>query len=330
MPASEACLKAFLKRDGSCRINRIKRISIKENFQDNFLLVLNDLDQYPLIREYLLTIDDSHLLQQLASQATTDKTWGNFKIDFGSACWQNLVQNPTSFGNTQPCPLANTQEDIFREVQKELSCIVDLVCESFNLLRYYRVDNFLYRFCQQIHPQGIIPAWRVAFNRPDQVLQVHEDSNNESRHLMSPVGVFSQILQTNDGPLRLTKIGYSRKSLYDSTLRESIIQPIVQDFFTWEAGQPDLLKFCSSELFRLKPNSSLPHVIWNVLLVCLLISMLLSSYKNCYRLIVMNAPLFCTTALQMNYHIISSPFMKRSRSPLLPFRIPCQRCHLSI
>jgi hypothetical protein len=117
------------------------------------------------------------------------------------------------------------------------------VCETFNLPLYYRVDNFHSKFCQQIHPQGIIPAWRVAFNRPDQVLQVHEDSHNESCHLMSPIGVFSRLLQTNNGPLQLTKIGYSRKSLYDSTLRESIIQPIVQEFLTWEAGQPDLLKF---------------------------------------------------------------------------------------
>jgi hypothetical protein len=71
MPAFEACLNAFLKKDGS---SWIKRISIQENLQDDFLVVLNDLDQYPLIREYLLTIDDSHLLQRLASQATADKT----------------------------------------------------------------------------------------------------------------------------------------------------------------------------------------------------------------------------------------------------------------
>jgi hypothetical protein len=71
MPAFEACLKAFFKKDGS---SRIKRISIKENFRDDFLVVLNNLDQYPLIREYLLTIDDSHLLQRLASHATADKT----------------------------------------------------------------------------------------------------------------------------------------------------------------------------------------------------------------------------------------------------------------
>jgi hypothetical protein len=63
MPAFEACLKAFLKKDGS---SRIKRISIEENFRDEFLVVLNNLDQYPLIRKYLLTIDGSHLLQQLA------------------------------------------------------------------------------------------------------------------------------------------------------------------------------------------------------------------------------------------------------------------------
>jgi hypothetical protein len=150
---------------------------------------------------------------------------------------------------------------MFQEVQKELSCIVNLVCETFKFPLYYQVDDFHSKFCHQIHPQGIIPAWRVAFNRPDQVLQAHEDSKNESHHLMSPVGVFSRFLQTNNVPLQLTKKGYSCKSLYDPTLRKSIIQPIVQEFLTWEVGKPDLLKFFFSELFRLKPNSSLPHVI---------------------------------------------------------------------
>jgi hypothetical protein len=191
MPAFEACLKAFFKKDGS---SRIKQISIDKNFQDEFLVTLNDLDQYPSIREYLLTIDDSHLLQRIASQAAVDKTQGNCKADFGYACGQNLVRDHTSFGNTRPCLLANTWDDIYRQVHKDLSCIVDLVCETFNLLLYFRVDNIHSKFCQQIHPQGIIPAWRVAFSRPDQLLQVHEDSNNESRPLMFPVGVFSRLL----------------------------------------------------------------------------------------------------------------------------------------
>jgi hypothetical protein len=35
MPAFDACLKAFLKKDGS---SRIKRVSIEENFRDDFLV----------------------------------------------------------------------------------------------------------------------------------------------------------------------------------------------------------------------------------------------------------------------------------------------------
>jgi hypothetical protein len=35
MPAFEACLKAFLKKDGS---SRLKQIAIKENFRDDFLV----------------------------------------------------------------------------------------------------------------------------------------------------------------------------------------------------------------------------------------------------------------------------------------------------
>jgi hypothetical protein len=78
-----------------------------------------------------------------------------------------------------------------------------------------------------LHPQGIIPAWRVAISRLDQFLQVHEGFNNESHALMSPVGVLSRLVGTVDEPLRLTKIRYSRKLLLDATLQESVILPIV-------------------------------------------------------------------------------------------------------
>jgi hypothetical protein len=78
---------------------------------------------------------------------------------------------------------------------------------------------------------------------------------------MSPVGVFSRLVPSIEGPLRLTKIGYSRKSLLDSTIRESTILPIVLEFFEWEHSQPDWLKQCTNKLFDLPSNSAIPNVI---------------------------------------------------------------------
>jgi hypothetical protein len=115
--------------------------------------------------------------------------------------------------------------------------------------------------CRVLHPQGIIPAWRVAISCPDQFLQGHKDSNNESCPLMSPVGVLLHLLGTVDGSLRLAKIGYSRKSLLDATLRGSVILPIVNAFLEWECSQPEILRLCSSQLFDLPTSTMLPGVI---------------------------------------------------------------------
>jgi hypothetical protein len=109
-------------------------------------------------------------------------------------------------GSTMPRLLEMTDHPIFLAVNIELSCLINLVCEQYSLPQYYRQDNFHKRFCHQLHPQGVIPAWRVAISQPDQFLQVHEDSKNETRPLMSPVGVFSRLVPSIEGPLRLTKL----------------------------------------------------------------------------------------------------------------------------
>jgi hypothetical protein len=163
-----------------------------------------------------------------------------------------------SFGTTIPRILDKSREPMFLEVQKDLSVLIDLVSKQFSLPVFHRLDNFHARFCRVLHPQGIIPAWRVAISRPDQFLQVHKDSKNESCALMSPVGVLSRLVETVDGPLRLTKIGYSPKSLLDATLQESVILPIVNEFLEWERSQPKILRLCSSQLFDLP---TLPGII---------------------------------------------------------------------
>jgi hypothetical protein len=181
------------------------------------------------------------------------------KVNFGYASGQNLVR--ALFGSTITCILDKSHELMFLEVQKDLSVLIDLVSKQFSLPLYHRLDNFHARFCRVLHPQGIIPAWRVAISCPDQFLQVHKDSNNESHALMSPVFVLLRLVGTVDGPLRLTKIGYSRKLQLDTTLRESVILPVVNEFLEWEHSQPETLRLCSSQLFDLPASTTLPGVI---------------------------------------------------------------------
>jgi hypothetical protein len=257
LPAFDEELTAFLKKNGS---SQVRRISQHENFQDDYIVVINDFQKFPVIANFLASIDDADLLQSVVTQARVDTNRGNSKLDFGYASGQNLMRG--AFGTTVPRILDKSHEPPFLIVQKELSVIIDLVCNLLSLPLYqHRVDDFHTKFCHKLHPEGNIPAWRVATSHSNQVLEVHEDSNNDSRPLMSPVGVFSRLYCTEHGPLRLTKIAYSRKSLFDSTVRESILLPIVQEFLTWENSQPDLLKRTSSKLFDQTPNSAIPGAI---------------------------------------------------------------------
>jgi hypothetical protein len=254
----DSFLTGFLKKHGS---TQVKRISLSENFQDDFLLVINNFTEYPVLRNFLASIDDSQLLPEVLLVATLDTNRGNCKIDCGYSTGQNLVRELEDFGMTRPRLLDKTREPVFLVVCKDLSLLVDLVSETFSLPKYYRLDNFHSMFCQEFHPAAIIPAWRVAISRPEQFLEVHEDANNESRALMSPVGVLSRLVHSDIGPLRLTKIGYSRKSLLDCTLRQSLIQPIVAEFLKWQDSQPDILKVASNALFLQVPNSAISGVI---------------------------------------------------------------------
>ena len=126
---------------------------------------------------------------------------------------------------------------MFLEVQKQLSLLSDLFSDAFQLPLYHRVDDIHKKYAAKLHPQGLFPAWRVAGHGPKIFIEVHEDSLNDSRPLMSPVGVLSRIYNTEVGPLRLSKIGYSRQSLLDSDRREADIKPIVKEFIEWERKQ---------------------------------------------------------------------------------------------
>ena len=190
-----------------------------------------------------------------------DKNRGNTKMDFGFACGQNLVRDIDSFGATKPRTLDRTNEPVFLAIQEQLSTLMDAVSENFGLPLYHRLDNIHQIFAQSLHFRGVIPAWRAATNLPDQPLEVHEDTNNDERLLMSPVGVFSRIYATDEGPIRLTKIGYSRQSLYDSIQREREIKPMVEEFKTWERKQPKHLQTICEELFYPRQSETVDGIV---------------------------------------------------------------------
>ena len=238
----------------------IHRISSKENYFDNFLLVLNDFDNLPTINEFIHRMDNTLLLSDVVSTAKLDNNRGNFKIDCGYSSGQNLERDVDDYGVTRPRLLERTRQPIYLEIQLQLGTLLDMICDHFSLPKYNRVDDLHLKFANKIQPGGLIAAWRTAVLSNDAVLEVHEDYLNDPHELMSPVGVLSCIYQTPQGPLRLTKIGYSRQSLQDAVRRETHIKPVVVEFKQWEQQQPPLLRNVSSDLLRQQPNSRIPGV----------------------------------------------------------------------
>lgn len=255
----EVAIKKFQMKKRKNRLQVI-RICANENFHDDFLTVVNQFDSFPSLNKYITDINDENLLNDIAT-ASIDKNRGNSKIDFGYSCGQNLARDAVDFGTTRPRILDRTLEAKFLEIQLQLSSLSDIVCETHRLPLFHRVDNIHKDFAEKLQPGGVIPAWRLAASSPNQVLEVHEDSNNDSRELMSPVVVFSRVYETSTGPMRLTKIGYSRQSLIDAITRETLIKPIVRRFKKWVDTQPPYLSKVSSELFQMSPNSCIPGVI---------------------------------------------------------------------
>jgi hypothetical protein len=93
----DALLTGVLKANTS---SSAKRINHPQNFQDNFLLVINNFSNFPPLLKFLSTIHDNDLLQAVVSQAQMDASRGNLKADFGYASGQNVIR--ASFGTTIP------------------------------------------------------------------------------------------------------------------------------------------------------------------------------------------------------------------------------------
>jgi hypothetical protein len=253
-----AALVKFHSQHRSCKI---KRISSNENFQDDFLIVINDFNKYPSLKKIVEGIADATLLSDLVSNGKLDVNRGNWRMDFGFASGQNLERDLGEFGMTRPRVLDRTREPGFLSVQKQLSQLLDETSKTFGLPLFHRVDGIHDRYAGTLQADGVYAAWRVAAHSSEEFVEVHEDALNDSRPLMSPVGVLSRIFQTETGPLRLSKIGYSRQSLLDSERRSHDLKPIIQEFLNWEESQMPIMKIVSNDLFSIKNQSKLPGII---------------------------------------------------------------------
>jgi hypothetical protein len=176
--------------------SKVIKIGITQNYHDQFLIVINDLTAFPHISQYLQTIDDTTLLQELEKNSTIDSSRGNARIDFGYACGQNLERDVENYGATKPRLLDRTRDPVFIVIQKHLSVLIDMTSDIFKLPYYHRVDDIHRRYSNVIQDGGLFPAWRVAWNSPQSFLEVHEDNLNDPRPLMSPVGVLSKMYDT--------------------------------------------------------------------------------------------------------------------------------------
>ena len=256
----DEALNQFISSHHQTNPPNIHRIHAHENFHDDFLIIINDLDLIPPIKKIIKSINDDSLIVEM-SNSQLDLHRNNFKMDFGFASSKNLKRNSDDYGSTTPRLLDRTMQPVFLSVQTQLSSILDEVSTFYNLEKYHREDGINDRFAGTLHESGLYSAWRTASHGPNQYLEVHEDSLNDSRPSMAPVDVLSCIYMTREGPLRLTKIGYSRQSLHDSIKREAQIKPIVMEYKEWEAGVEEYMKTVSSDLFKLPINSEIPGVI---------------------------------------------------------------------
>jgi hypothetical protein len=107
-----------------CLQPKRKRIHHLQNFQDDFLLVINIFGPFSLLQKFISTIHDDDLLHAVVSQAQLDSSCENLKIDFGYTSGQNLVH--ATFGTTIPRILEKTHKPMYLEVQKDLSVLYNL------------------------------------------------------------------------------------------------------------------------------------------------------------------------------------------------------------
>ena len=84
------------------RIIKIRKISYLENYKDEYLIVINKMDDIPTMNSLISAIDDTNLLNEVMTHGKVDSYRGNMKLDFGYACGQNLERNSADFGTTMP------------------------------------------------------------------------------------------------------------------------------------------------------------------------------------------------------------------------------------
>lgn len=239
--------------------SKFKIICKDENFQDDNMLVVHDPSKQ--LKDYIATINDKSLLSNLINLARYDSIRGNFFVDSGFASAKNQMRDEADFSISKPAKLANTDEPIFLESMIQMSTVTDMLCQEYGLPLLFRVDGIDHQWARTLDPNNILQSIRNSVTQPTSAFGPHLDSQNDPRELMSAVPVFHRILQTDLGPVRHAKIGYSRKACYEAGLRVNLLQPIVDEVATWYHALPSTRKVINNDLFLLPRNDTIDHAI---------------------------------------------------------------------
>ena len=238
---------AFCKQSrGRCKY---KMVGPGKNHIDDNILVVHDPSR--AIKDYLATINDEDLLQDLLSHAKFDRNRGNLAIDTGYASAKCQERDKLAFCISKPTLLARTKEDLFLQTMVQVSTVMDMLCKEFSMPKLFRVNGIDKEWARQLHPDNVVQSIRNSVALASAAFGGHLDSQNDPRELMCAVPVVHRIFQSSIGPIRHAKIGYSRKACYEAGLRLNLLQPIVKDVASWYYSLDGNQRVVSNKLFLL-------------------------------------------------------------------------------
>jgi hypothetical protein len=240
------------KMEEFCRSNRgteFRMIGSTENYRDNNILVVHKPSKE--LRSYILSFDNSKVINKLLDAGKLDKSRGNFRVDTGFTSGKSLQRDPTLGFISVPCLLENTMEPMFIQTMVEVSTVMDMLCREEGLPLYFRVDGIAKQWAQKIDPNNLCQQARNSLATNTEAFGGHLDIQNDPRPLMCAVPVVHRIIPTNIGPARHAIIGYTRKSCYEATCRVKTFLPPLNKVKKWYDELPSTRKCVSNDLFRL-------------------------------------------------------------------------------
>jgi hypothetical protein len=143
----------------------------------------------------------------------------------------------------------------------ELSTVTDLLCEEYGLPSYFRVNGINGEWVENIGDGNLMQAARYSLALPHMAFAGHFDSQNDPRELMSAVPVIHRIIQTRIDWVRFAKIGYSRRSCYEASIREGLLGPPLSRVAQWYNNLPHHRKVLDKMLFKMAPCMSVPGAV---------------------------------------------------------------------